>query len=363
MSSGASSSSVREVKSKILEQSAMEVAAAEDDDAGEEEMDEEEASSGKRQRGSGGGAIKKPEFAAMTAQQASGGKSEFRRVPVPPHRYTPLRKEWMQIYTPIVQHLKLDVRMNPRNRSVEIKTSKHTDDVDTLQKAADFVRAYLLGFDVTDAVALLRVEDLFVDTFQVTDVKILKGDHLSRAIGRVAGKDGKCKYAIENATKTRIILAESRVHILGSFANIKMARDVRAAPRRTAPHRAAPRCTAPHRTLHTGPHTSRPLLTRACTMWLRRRSVPSSSAAPSPKYTPICEAPPRALATRSEPWCARGTRRRSDAVVGATAWSRDRKQRGAVVCSSGDGAVCVVGCLVWTCRFLTAACGDRNGER
>ena len=36
---------------------------------------------------------------------------------------------------------------------------------------------------------------------------------------------GKCKYAIENATKTRIVLAESRVHILGSFANIKMARD------------------------------------------------------------------------------------------------------------------------------------------
>lgn len=194
--------------------------------AAEEEMDaEEEPVDGKRRRGVDGAAVAVPSFPALGAHEANGGKTEFRRIPVPPHRYTPLRKDWLQIYTPIVEHLKLDVRMNPRTRSIELKTSQHTEDIDTLQKAADFVRAYLLGFDLGDAVALLRVEDLYVDTFQVTDVKILKGDHLSRAIGRIAGKDGKCKYAIENATKTRIVLAESRVHILGSFANIKTARD------------------------------------------------------------------------------------------------------------------------------------------
>lgn len=171
----------------------------------------------------------KPQFKPLSEQAAQAltavAKGQLRKIPIPPHRLTPLKNEWHKVYTPLVEMAGLQVRMNVPKRCVELKSSQYTTEQGMLQKGADFVKAFAMGFEADDAIALLRMDDLFVDTFEIKDVKTLHGDNLSRAIGRIAGKDGRTRFAIENASRTRLVVADTKIHILGNFSNIKIARD------------------------------------------------------------------------------------------------------------------------------------------
>ncbi|KAG2379059.1 hypothetical protein C9374_007697 [Naegleria lovaniensis] len=167
-------------------------------------------------------------------------KSNYVAVRIASNRFTALKTEWESIYTPIVEKLHLQVRVNTKQQKVEIRippkketmsTTEEEDDTEeneslkNLTKARDFVQAFMLGFAVEDALALLRLDDIYIESFDVKDVKrSLQGDHLSRAIARIAGKGGAVKFTIENATKTRIVVADARIHVMGSFANIQLAR-------------------------------------------------------------------------------------------------------------------------------------------
>lgn len=70
---------------------------------------------------------------------------ETRKIPIPPHRMSPLKVAWAKIYPPLIESLKLQVRMNIKTRSVELRTSKTTTESGALQKGEDFIKAFTLG--------------------------------------------------------------------------------------------------------------------------------------------------------------------------------------------------------------------------
>ena len=131
-------------------------------------------------------------------------KRDYARVIVPSNRMKPLRESWTTIAKVLVEHMKIQIKMNLKKKCVEMRTGETTKDPCAIRKCEDFLKAFMCGFELQDAIAMLRLEDLYLETFLIKDVKAnLHGDHLSRCIGRICGEKGKTKNAIENSTRTR----------------------------------------------------------------------------------------------------------------------------------------------------------------
>lgn len=61
------------------------------------------------------------EFAKVSVADLGVKKDEYRRIPVPRHRFTPLKQQWDSILKTLVEHMKLQVRMNVKRRAIEIR--------------------------------------------------------------------------------------------------------------------------------------------------------------------------------------------------------------------------------------------------
>jgi len=67
---------------------------------------------------------------------------------------------------------------------------KDTPDVSNLQKCADFAYAFILGFDVASAFALLRLDDLYVDSFEIKS-RLSTGSTVLVLLAGFQGKEAK----------------------------------------------------------------------------------------------------------------------------------------------------------------------------
>ena len=64
---------------------------------------------------------------------------ETRKIAVPKHRFAPLKENWLKIFNPVVEHLKLQIRFNLKTRNVEIRTGKETQNISDVQKGKNLL--------------------------------------------------------------------------------------------------------------------------------------------------------------------------------------------------------------------------------
>lgn len=151
--------------------------------------------------------------------------TQNRAIAIYPNRIRAIKEEWMKIYTPIVEIGKIQIRMNARKKLIELRTCEYTEDPSYLERSAQFVQAINVGFPVEDALAILKFGDVFLDKFDISEVKTLKNLHVERAIGRIIGREGKTKSAIEDFSRSRFLIRDQSVHLLGSIENTRIAKD------------------------------------------------------------------------------------------------------------------------------------------
>ena len=135
------------------------------------------------------------------------------------------KSEWLKIYTPIVELAKIQIRMNFMKKQIDIRTCHLTEDTSFLNRVEQFLRAINIGFSIEDSLAILKFPDVFLDNFNIHEVKILKNLHIERAIGRMIGREGKTKLTIESLSRCKSLIKDANIFLLGPIENTRIAKD------------------------------------------------------------------------------------------------------------------------------------------
>lgn len=63
------------------------------------------------------------------------------------------------------------VKTTSKQWKVMLRASPETTETQYLQKGVDFVSAYVKGFALQDALAIVRIDGIYVESFHVSDVR------------------------------------------------------------------------------------------------------------------------------------------------------------------------------------------------
>eukprot|EP00835_Amoeboradix_gromovi_P006275 NODE_709_length_4947_cov_0.132838.p3 type:complete len:192 gc:universal NODE_709_length_4947_cov_0.132838:1367-1942(+) len=155
------------------------------------------------------------EFAPLGEQK---NELIYKRLTIMGHRMNGLKESWTVFYDALSSLMM--IRFNPKMKVIELKGKDEL----LLNKVRDVIRAFNSGFTMEDSLLMIRMEDMYLFSFHIKDVKTLNGEHFSRCVGRICGYQGKTKNAIENMTKTRIVVVNGKIHILGQHNNMQIAK-------------------------------------------------------------------------------------------------------------------------------------------
>ncbi|ORD96819.1 PNO1 [Hepatospora eriocheir] len=148
-----------------------------------------------------------------------------RSLEIPIHKIKKLKSIWTDIYTAIVEYGELQIRFDLKRKSVDLRACEKTKDIGFLDRGIEFLKAVLAGFKVEDSIAILKYKDVFMDKFDISEIRKMKSNHLQRAIGRVIGRNGKTKEVIENTSRCKFLLQDQTITLLGVTENINIAKD------------------------------------------------------------------------------------------------------------------------------------------
>lgn len=118
----------------------------------------------------------------------------------------------------------LKVRVEVKEDSVVLNPTQDTRP-DSMLKARQIIQALALGFPRDVALELLS-DDKYLDVVDLGDyIDKDKESSMNRVRSVIIGEGGKAKRNIEELTETRIMVKDRFIGIIGSYDNVRAARD------------------------------------------------------------------------------------------------------------------------------------------